>query len=142
MEKKIMVLKADGTSYQLPDKRPSLEEIQAIVGGNVEFVTVLGATNPAWVYTTMIVNEEGLIHNLPRNEAATKLYQRNIREQYPHAENPFLAAAEAMEARAASIGTKVIRSSPSDDYDMDPYICGDVIYFEGYNEDEVDALLS
>jgi hypothetical protein len=50
------------------DKQPTLEEAQAIVGGLVELVR--SPENPDW---QILVNEEGLLENLPFNEEATKL---------------------------------------------------------------------
>jgi len=50
------------------DKQPTLEEAQAIVGGLVELVR--SPDNPDW---QILVNEEGLLEDLPFNEEATKL---------------------------------------------------------------------
>jgi len=50
------------------DNQPTLEEAQAIVGGLVELVR--SPENPDW---QILVNEEGLLENLPFNEEATKL---------------------------------------------------------------------
>ena len=50
------------------DKQPTLEEAQAIVWGLVELVR--SPDNPDW---QILVNEEGLLEDLPFNEEATKL---------------------------------------------------------------------
>lgn len=49
-----------------PTFRPSLEEAQKFVGGNVELITLTGDRQ-------MLVNEEGLIEDLPINDEATHM---------------------------------------------------------------------
>lgn len=49
-------------------KQPTLEEAQGIVGGYVELVR--SPTRPEW---QILVNEEGLLKDLPFNEEATEL---------------------------------------------------------------------
>ncbi len=69
-EKKVILLKADGTRQDLtPEKKPTLEEMQAWVGGYIEVVRVSfeGKKVP------MVVNEEGLIHRLPINYQAGRI---------------------------------------------------------------------
>lgn len=48
------------------DKEPTLEEMQKFVGGLIELVPLLSGDQ-------LIVNEEGLIHQLPYNESASLL---------------------------------------------------------------------
>lgn len=136
----IRVLKADGTEYVLPEM-PSWEKMKEIVGGWLEHVTVLSHLNDddSGFYSSMYINEEGLIMDLPRNAAATELYQRNVRVQFPNSPTPFKDAAEAYRATLPP-GTQVITSSPGEEYDNDPYICGDVIFFQGYTREEADEL--
>lgn len=73
--KYLHIYKADGTSEkrEAPTK-PTLEEMQKLVGGYIEFVSVLHEGHNR----TMVVNEEGLIHNLPLNEEAKKLTGTHI----------------------------------------------------------------
>jgi hypothetical protein len=136
-DKKILVLKADGTTTELT-KKPTLKEMQRIVGGYIEFVRVLDhIENGKGVYATMYVNEDGLSQNLPRNENATKIYQRNTRLAFPDAENPFLEARKQMEKRI-SPGAVFINLVP-DEYELDPYVVGDAIFFQGYTVEEADV---
>lgn len=141
MTKRIVVLNVDGSERVL-DAVPKLAEMQAIVEGFIEHVTVLDRIEPdgAFVYTSMFVNENGLLDNLPRNAKATEIYQRNLRAAYPDAANPFQAAqAEFVEAVEA-IGATLIDARPEvPGYEDDPYICGPALLFEGYTTDEVNA---
>lgn len=143
MTKQIIVLKANGESYTLP-KPPTLEEMQKIVGGYIEHVRVLDRIeNKNLILTSMYINEEGLLEDLPRNVKATELYQRLTRAQFPHAKNPFAIAQEAMKAQYEKDGFKFIEMpEPVEGYNNDPYIVGDVIFFEGYTCEETDAVLN
>lgn len=140
MAKRIVVLHVDGTETVL-DKVPDLDGIQAIVGGYMELVTVLDHIEPGtrrFIFTRMIINEEGLIHKLPRNPKATEIYQRNVRAQFPDAENPFLRAKYEFEQRAKARGMTVISSpwTENPEYSIDPWIAGPAILFEGYTVEE------
>ena len=55
----------------IKDKRPSLQEAQDIVGGNVELVIDDGSMQ-------MLVNEEGLLKNLPLNKEASLMAGRPL----------------------------------------------------------------
>ena len=62
---------ASGVVQFIPaKKRPSLEELQGIVGGLIEFVRVKGGN--LWV------NEEGLLQGLPLNYHASVLANQPI----------------------------------------------------------------
>ena len=52
----------------MEDKKPTLEEAQKIVGGLVEMV--YSPKQPDW---QILVNEEGLLRDLPYNQEATGL---------------------------------------------------------------------
>ena len=73
------LIKVDGTEQPLGDGETplSLEEMQAAVGEYIEEVHInhnyLGQN-----YRHMIVNEEGLIHNLPINGKASTISGRYI----------------------------------------------------------------
>ncbi len=88
----------------------------------------------------MFVNGPGLLDGLPRNENATEVYQRNVRAQYPDAENPFMAAKKAFEEKIK--GAVIINATPENalGYEKDTWIAGDAILFDGYTCDEVDRL--
>ena len=62
---RLSVLPANGTDF-------NLEEMQAIVGGNIELV-FLNDTE------IMVVNEEGKVNGLEHNPTATRIF----RENYP-----------------------------------------------------------
>jgi len=64
---KIQVLKTDGTVTDLT-KKPSLEEMQKIVGGYIQVVPL------KWTGDYFILNEEGKLKDLPINERATELW--------------------------------------------------------------------
>ena len=50
------------------DKPPTLEEAQAIVGGLVEMVPLMNPEN-----MQLLINEEGLMHDLPVNTQASMI---------------------------------------------------------------------
>ncbi len=52
----------------MEDKKPTLKEAQKIVGGYVEMVH--SPKQPDW---QILVNEEGLLRDLPYNQEATEL---------------------------------------------------------------------
>jgi|TARA_R110000824_G_scaffold252429_1_gene441207 hypothetical protein len=51
----------------------TLEQLQEAVGGNIEPVRV-----PESDYVTMLVNEEGLLHDLPLNQLASMIARKGI----------------------------------------------------------------
>ncbi len=55
------------------DKQPTLKEAQAIVGGLVEMVPLM---NPEKMQ--LIINEEGLMHDLPVNIQASMIAGRRL----------------------------------------------------------------
>lgn len=63
------IVKTTGEVEILPSN-PTFEEAQRIVGGYIQYVPL-----PKGVHLEIIVNEEGLIHNLPHNPAATAILQ-------------------------------------------------------------------
>ena len=145
MTKRIVIIQPDGTETVL-DHKPNLAEMQKIVGGWIERARVLSHIHASgrYIYTYMIVNEEGLLQHLPRNPKATALYQRNVREQFKGEKDPFAAADAAFNRRAKAMGATVIviEGTPADaiaqGYKFDPWIVGTVIHFEGYTTDELD----
>ena len=69
-----VVITAEGsvTLKYFNDEKPTLEEMQKIVGGHIEFIR-FNATE------TMIVNEEGLLNDLPLNKSAINyLYEYSV----------------------------------------------------------------
>lgn len=73
-----VILRVDGTreNVVLPTStRPGLTALQEAVGGYIEriFLGERGGDHPY-----MIVNEEGRIHNLPANAAASRLRGQDI----------------------------------------------------------------
>jgi len=51
----------------------TLEQLQEAVGGNIEPIRV-----PESDYVTMLVNEEGLLHDLPLNQLASMIARKGI----------------------------------------------------------------
>ena len=70
MEKRVVLLKADGTREDLrPEKKPTLKQMQAWVGGYIEVIRAgIRFQGEAAV---LVVNEEGRMHGLPPNKQAT-----------------------------------------------------------------------
>lgn len=70
---KVALMRADGvhiwTEIEGP---PSLEYLQAAVGGYIEGVPMPKSWGPGIMYC----NEEGLLHALPYNHAATEIMRR------------------------------------------------------------------
>jgi hypothetical protein len=144
MTKAILILRANGEITELPSG-PTLAEMQDIVGGYVEHVRVLDRIeNGRFVYTSMFINDEGLLNGLPRNPNATEAYQRNVRAQFAGEIEPFKAAEEQFRNEVKEGGFALIEALPGpEEYDPnDPHIAGDVILFQGYTCQEVDDLLS
>lgn len=143
-DKRIVIIEPDGTERRLgveiDDKGgilnlPTLAETKKIVGGHIEMVRVLREDLPGIQHTYMIVNEDGLIDGLPRNQKATDLYLANVRRQFPDATDPSKAAAAAYRRHWEALGATVIDRNPPG-YDDDPYIAGTVIWFDGWTCDE------
>ena len=67
------VARTDGTIAPLPERRPSLEELQEIVGGYIEVVALRLRGR---IVGQMIFNDDGR-YRLPHNPAATFLAQCN-----------------------------------------------------------------
>lgn len=63
---KVIIVKTDNT-YQITDIDDKLETMQKIVGGYIELVRI---AYPLF----MVVNEEGLIRDLPNNKLASGFY--------------------------------------------------------------------
>ena len=62
-------IKSDGTLYKiLSQETPTLEDLQALVGGYIE---VIPTRLPRPHRPMMVINEEGKLLGLPRNEIAT-----------------------------------------------------------------------
>ena len=69
------VLKANGDSFVLGPangREFTLKEVQAVVGGYIEAVSIPRSTRTMWV------NEEGLLKGLPLNEEASQLAKQRI----------------------------------------------------------------
>jgi hypothetical protein len=138
--KKILALAPEGAVTVLPSA-PTWTQMQALVGGLVEPVRVLDRIEDGRpVYTFLYVNEDGINLGLPRNDAATQVYQRNVRAAYGHHPNPFLAARDHARQLAALRGATVTDLAPDQEaYAADPWIAGVAVYFEGWSCDEVTA---
>lgn len=67
---KYKILLSDGTTIESTHRDPNLEQMQCIVGGYIELVSVLHNGKR----TTMVVNEEGACNGMPINRAATEIY--------------------------------------------------------------------
>lgn len=136
--KRILVIEADGSERELTSV-PNLKEMQKIVGGLIEHVTVLDRRDDQgnFIYTSMYINEGGLLDGLPRNEKATAIYQRNIRAAYPDDPNPFKTAEEESKRQAEASGMTII-DARTEGYSDDPHIVGPVIFFEGWTREEAE----
>jgi hypothetical protein len=139
--KQILVIPPIGPALLLPTM-PTLAAMQRHVGGWIETVMVLDRVEAdQLVYTLMVVNEEGLNDDLPRNERATVLYQRNVRVAYGEHADPF-AVAEAENRALLPADISVIDMRPdAPGYASDPYIAGTVIHFSGWTVGEVHAAM-
>jgi len=54
----------------IEDYSPSLEELQKLVGGYIEVQTLRNGDS-------LVINEEGMMQNLPINKEASKLFRDN-----------------------------------------------------------------
>jgi len=78
---KVVFLGAGGGRLDIPSDKPSLETLQKAVGGYIERV-------PDWdkfegESCIAYCNEEGLLHNLPRNLNATQLWREHLGTKGP-----------------------------------------------------------
>lgn len=70
------IYKANGEVLDIEPKNGrdfQLEELQAIVGGLIQIIEI----NDTEI---MVINEEGKLENLPLNEQATAIYQKQVYE--------------------------------------------------------------
>lgn len=74
-----VIINPDGT-HQALTKVPNLEEMQKHVDGYIELVSIppVHPSLPLGNITTMVVNEEGRLSNMPRNAIATYIAMRPI----------------------------------------------------------------
>ena len=144
--KQFLIIYPDGTTEpQVPASRgllPSLDEMQAVVEGTVEFVNTLRSDLPGFTYTYMVVNDMGLKTGLPRNQKATDLYLANIKRQFPDSPSPSKEATSRFEQglKDAGIVPMAIMDLNPPGYEDDPYVCGTVLLFDGYTKDELLAM--
>lgn len=144
MPKQITILRADGRVEPFTSK-VTLKALQEAVGGHIEHVRVLDRIEDGrFIYSSMYVNDEGLLNGLPRNVKATEAYQHNIRAQYLNSANPFKDADDDFRKQFEAKGFKIINGAPSSveasGYDDDPWIAGDAVLFQGYTCDEANDL--
>jgi len=145
-KKEVIVLKANGERIVLPTA-PTLKQMQDIVGGYVEHVTVLDFVDEHGhpYYASMYVNDSGLIDGLARNVAATEVYQRNVRTAYPGDPAPFQTAKKDY---LKSMGQQDFTAdltppaAKAGGYEDDPWIAGDAILFSGYTRQEADEAVT
>ena len=96
MDKKIIVFKlpADGSLKAIPDEIPDkLEVLQQYVDGYIEIVTL--DREPDGNRLVMIVNDSGLVWNLPENPIVTSLYQGYTEAKTPICGNAIVCTADA-----------------------------------------------
>lgn len=84
MNKVITISSLGDVNVTTPDFKPSLKEMQAMVGGYIEPIRPMVKAriheDNGMVYTgTMVVNEDGIRLDLPFNAKASLLTQRTIR---------------------------------------------------------------
>ena len=139
--KRAILIQPDGTETVLKEGPilPTYAEMKAAIGGMLEIPRVLRVDLPGFVYTRMVVDEEGLCKELPRNELATRIYQENTRRAYPNEPKPFekareeeRKAAEAMRFAYINLLDNIEGFDPND-----PHIAGPAIYFDGWTEAEL-----
>jgi hypothetical protein len=138
--KRVVIIKANGDTEAFTSE-PTFEQIQKACGGHVEHVRVLDRIeNGRFIYTSMYVNDSGLIDGLDRNKMATQIYQRNVRAAFPNSATPFADSEADMKRTAEELGLDIIDARPHyTDYNPnDPHIAGDVVLFEGYTCEEAD----
>ena len=96
MDKNIVVFKllADGSLKVIPEEiLDNLETLQEYVGGNIEIVTL--SREPDGSSLVMIVNDCGLIDELPVNPLATVLYQGYFNAETVICGNAIVCAADS-----------------------------------------------
>jgi hypothetical protein len=139
MAQRIVIIHPDGREELWTQTAlPNLAEMQKIVGGYIELVRVLRQDiEDRNEYTNIIVNDEGLLNGLPRNQRATDLYLANVRRQFPDHPEPWQAAADEDRKKWESAGAAYIDFTPEAYRGKEPVIAGTVIWFSGYTCDEL-----
>lgn len=135
MTRRTVVIDPDGSERPLQGI-PPIAVMRGIVGGPIELVRVLREDLPGFTYTWMIVNENGLIEGLLRNQRATDIDLANVRRAHPDADDPSKAARDQFLAGIPE-AMEVIDGSPAGWAD-DPYVAGTVIWFDGWTCDELE----
>jgi len=116
-QKQIQLIRSNG-EIEVFEKPLTLRNMQEAVGGYIEHVKVLDKIEAGkFIYTSMFVDEEGVLDRKPRNNKATEIYLRNAKEQIKRGvHNSIFSDLNAV------------------------FIAGDVIFFSGYTCEEVDEL--
>ena len=91
----MVILHDDGSTHDLPTPDLSLQGLQALVGGYIEFVTFRDGS-------ALVVNEEGLLEGLPFNAVATLLARAKGRPVNIVGTALFLSRAEVERSDEAS----------------------------------------
>jgi hypothetical protein len=116
----VTTIKPDGRVTEHETDRISYKELTRIVGGFIEYVSILDKASGK--YHTMVVNENFLALGLPRNQAATDLYL--VESRKAKAEGIDLDA--EFKKRADALGAVVIDARTAEQK-ADPYIAGTVV---------------
>jgi len=121
----IRIIEASGREVELNLSQISSDALRTIVGGWLEFVSVLDeATNRPF---SMIVNETGVVDKLPRNQKATDIYLAYSRRRFPGHSNPAKAMAEEHKRSAKERFGADLVYIEFEGHSSDPYIAGDVV---------------
>src|SRR5436189_1794406 len=80
MPYKIVKIAPDGNiTQEIQPKAPKYDEIRNYVGGLIQQVPHLSKIDCMSLKRgQMMVNEEGILHNLPYNPVATKIWRENL----------------------------------------------------------------
>ncbi len=125
-------IQPDGTeTIQHLRQEPTLRDMQDFVGGNIEIVNVLYLGKRCH----MVVHEEGLIRELPKNLVATEIYYTASRQRGVEPLDPEQCKADTdsyLEGITAALGgPDSVQVTTLGDPTMENCIYGPAIVFEG-----------
>ena len=131
----ITILQPNGIEEVIPQEEFCWENSRKILDGYVELVRVLRSDLEGFIFTYMLVDEEGMLKDKSINEEATKLYRANIQRQFPSAKNPFEEANINFDKMAKERGISIFNTQSLKERN-NPQIYGTVIWFKGYTCEE------
>jgi hypothetical protein len=123
----VTFIRAEGDVQEVnaPDGRVSCRVLRHFVSGDLEFVRVLDEKSMS--YITMVVNESGLLMDLPRNQMATDIYHANVRRAFPDSADPTAEAKKMFRQQIQDTFGADVEVIEGDNTGADAFIAGNAV---------------